>query len=339
MSAIPAYSPRWLWRIYRFFERLPVPYWLFALFVAVALGLAKHLIAWDLDLLPRGRFNAYLAASGVYIVAVPFVWQVLNYHAVNAFAELRTKVGEQQLSVSLSQFLSLPAFPALLLAVLGALVGYSEFNRSAAALEPLSVLVLPEIGAAEWSMTYLVLALLSLRVIVQISLLRRILNTLDLDVFDPGPIYTLSRYCAAYTATVLFTFHGLILLSLPSYYLSRSGLVLIIVLTASALCAFIAPLTAINARLGRAKEALLCRLGEDQRRINELLHQAVSAGTLGSLAELRVAVGVLKEQREVLERLSTWPWLGQSIKGVAPALLVPVVVYVAQRLLSLVLGF
>lgn len=83
---------------------------------------------------------------------------------------------------------------------------------------------------------------------------------------------------------------------------------------------------------------MLCRIGEDQRRINDELHQAVSAASLGSLAELRIAVGVLKEQREVVERLPTWPWLGQTVRGVAPPLLVPVVVYVAQRLLSLILG-
>lgn len=338
MPTVPAYSPRWLWQTYRFFERLPVPYWLFSLIVVAALGVSKHLIAWDLGLVPRGRINAYLGASGVYLVVVPFVWQLLNYHAVNAFAELRSKVEKQRLSVSLPQFLSLPAVPALLFALVGAFVGYSEFKRSAAAFEPLSSEILPAIGAAEWSVTYLILALVTLRVIVQIGLIRRILNDLDLDIFNPSPIYTLSRYCAAYTATVLFTFHGLILLSLPTYYLSPSGLVFILALSAGALLTFVAPLTTINARLGRAKEALLCRIGEDQRRINDELHQAVSAASLGSLAELRIAVGVLKEQREVVERLPTWPWLGQTVRGVAPPLLVPVVVYVAQRLLSLILG-
>lgn len=40
----------------------------------------------------------------------------------------------------------------------------------------------------------------------------------------------------------------------------------------------------------------------------------------------------------MLERLPTWPWMGQSIRGVAPALLIPVVVYVVQRLVGLILG-
>lgn len=101
---------------------------------------------------------------------------------------------------------------------------------------------------------------------------------------------------------------------------------------------FVAPLTVINARLSRSKETLLCRIGDDQRHVNELVHQAVGAGSLEKLTELHVAVGVLKEQREVLERLPTWPWLGQTVRGVAPALLLPVVVYVVQRVMGLILG-
>lgn len=338
MAPIPAYSPHWLWRTYRFFERLPIPYWLIALVVIVVLAAVKHLTAWDLGLLPRGRLNAYLAASGIYLVVVPYLWQMLNRHAVNAYAELTGKVGEERLSVSLPQFLSLPPVPALLIAVAGAATGYSEFQRSAARLEPLSAEVLPVMGAIEWSVTYVVLALVVLRVIVQIGHIRRLLDGLELDVFNPGPVYSLSRYGAAFTATILFTFHGLILLSMPRYYLSPSGLVFILLFSIGAIISFLAPLAAINTRLSRAKETLLCRIGDDQRRINERLHAAIGTDALDDLGDLRVAVGVLKEQREMVEKLSTWPWLGQSVRGVAPALLLPVLVYIAQRVVGLILG-
>lgn len=40
----------------------------------------------------------------------------------------------------------------------------------------------------------------------------------------------------------------------------------------------------------------------------------------------------------MLEKLSTMPWLGQSVRGVAPALLLPVIVYVVQRVVGLILG-
>ncbi len=335
---MPAYSPRWLWHCYNFFERLPVPYWLIGFALVVVLGLAKHLIAWDLGLLPRWQVNRYLATGSLYLIVVPFVWQILNYHAVRAFAELRARVPDQQLRVSLTEFLSLPSFTASFFAVAAAAAGYFEFRRSAASVEPLSAQVLPGVGAAEWSLTFLICGLLVLRVIVQVGMIRKLLDGLDIDFFNPGPVYTLSRYCAAYATTVLLTFHGLTLLSLPSYYLSSSGLVFHLLLSTGALVTFIAPLTTITRRLSRAKEALLCRIGDDQRRINDQLHEAIGASSLGSLGELRVAVGVLKEQREVLERLPTWPWMAQSIKGVVPALLIPVVVYIVQRVVGLVLG-
>lgn len=335
---MPAYSPRWLWQIYRLVERSPVLYWVLGLALVVVLGVAKHLIAWDLGLLPRWEVNRYLATGSLYLVVVPYVWQILNHHAVRAFAELRAKVPEQQLRVSLSEFLSLPTFAATFIALAAAVAGYFEFSRSAASIEPLAAQVLPIDGAVEWSLTFVICSLLILRVIVQVRMIRKILEGLDLDFFNPGPVYTLSRYCAAFTTTVLLTFHGLTLLTLPNYYLSSSGLVFHLMLSAGALITFIAPLSSITRRLSRAKEALLCRIGEDQRRVNDRLHEAIGSGSMGSLEELRVAVGVLKEQREVLERLPTWPWMGQSIRGVAPALLIPVVVYVVQRLVGLILG-
>jgi len=337
-SLVPAYTPRWLWRTYRFFERLPIPFWLVGTVVVVASAVAHHLVAWEMGLVPRGRLNPYLSAVGLYAVVVPSVWQLLNRQAMHAFRELESRLGKGRIDVTLPRFLSMPAWLALVAVVVGAVGGYLEFHRTAAQLVPMSQVVLPWLGAINWIVTGSVVTLCVFRAVVQIWLLRRLFEQIDLDLFNPAPVYTLSRCCAAYAVTGLLVGHGLVLLSMPSYYLSTSGLLYVGIVTLVAIVIFVAPLSAVHGRMRLAKEALLGQIGEDQKRINDRLHVAINHDSLTDIDQLRLAVAALKEQREVLERLPVWPWRGQTIRGLVPALLVPLIVYLSQRLLSMTLG-
>jgi hypothetical protein len=189
-----------------------------------------------------------------------------------------------------------------------------------------------------WVISYIFYFLIGFRVLLQIPRINRLYSYMEADPFSPGPIYILSRYGSAFAAILLIVSHGLVLLSQPQYYFATSGLIYMVVLTFIALLIFFAPLGQINRRMRRAKDQLLSENGRAQKAINQRLQRAASSRNLAGLEKLRTAVAALREQRDVLLKLPTWPWQADSLRNLAAPMLIPVLVYLAQRIVASLFG-
>jgi hypothetical protein len=108
--------------------------------------------------------------------------------------------------------------------------------------------------------------------------------------------------------------------------------------TTFSIVAFVAPLWGIHGRLVRAKEAL--RL-DVERRVNHLaaeMYARIDAGDFAATPALTDTLEGVTKLRERVERLPTWPWPPQLLRGFVSALLLPVVVYLLTRAASSFVG-
>lgn len=339
MGKIPAYRPRWLSAFYELIDRLPVPGWLLVAVISIAIGLVMHLAAWNSGALAPGAWNSYLAMQGFFITVIPSVWRLLDRYSQRAVHEycLATGRSASQERSMLIEFLSLPAVGGTLVFVLGFASGIYEALYDSS-LPEIGRRVLPLISQISWPISNAFLAIMLLRAILQIGRINQYFNQLKLNVFNPSPVYVFSRYGANFAGTILLAGHGLVLLALPEYYFSANGVFFLGMLSLVGLVLFFAPLTSINGRMRREKDRLLSQLGEDQMKINQRLHAAMGKQSLAGVNELRTAAATLKEQREVLAKLPTWPWQSDALRNLLTPMLIPVLVFLAQRLLAGLFG-
>ncbi len=98
--------------------------------------------------------------------------------------------------------------------------------------------------------------------------------------------------------------------------------------------AFLLPLGGIHGRLVEAKE-LAAR--ENDRRLEQAykeLHDRADRGDLKGMVEFHHAIQALMEFRTELKTVSTWPWSPGTLRSFITALLLPIVLWGLQQVIS-----
>ena len=336
----PAYTPRWLYRFFAFLESLPIPLWALGLSIILFGGLAMHLDAWNKGLVPVGQYNGYLATVSLFNVGYLALWIFLDRRARLAVKDFFQNRGKSQAEVEAiyADFISLPPLPANLAFLGGTLFGYLGLPF-AMRLQPLVGKVLPLWDLISWLPISGLIFMLLYRIIRQAFLLPRFFRAIDVDIFNPSPIYAISRYTSQVSIVLLIINYGLVFSSLPTMLSTSFGFLYQVFIIGPSLIYFFAPLASINQRMRKEKENLLFNIGEAQKKINAKLLVSVSSKKYTDLAELRNAVTALKEQREVLQKLTTRPWQSDTLRNLLAPLTLPIFVYLIQRYLGTLFGF
>jgi len=160
----------------------------------------------------------------------------------------------------------------------------------------------------------------------------------QIDPFDRGPVYAFSRL------TVLT---GLGYVLLGYYSLTVNGAFAagnIVVLGALAVtlvvgvATFIVPLWGIHDRLVDEKAVLVREVEDRISRIAAEMYRRIDAGEFDGSKVVSDALGAVTTLRDRIERLPTWPWPPQLLRGFVSALILPLVIYVLTRLVSTQVG-
>jgi len=100
---------------------------------------------------------------------------------------------------------------------------------------------------------------------------------------------------------------------------------------------FVAPLWGIHNRLARIKDALLLDVERRVSRVGAELYGRIDDGDFASTSALNDTLTGLTTLRDRVRHLPTWPWEPQLLRGFVSALLLPIVVFVASRLIETLL--
>jgi hypothetical protein len=94
------------------------------------------------------------------------------------------------------------------------------------------------------------------------------------------------------------------------------------------------PLVGIHRRIVQEKEGALARVGESLNRAIAELNRRTASMSLAGMDALNKMVLSLVASRDVLAKVPTWPWSPGTPVAVGSALLLPVGLFIIERLLS-----
>jgi hypothetical protein len=331
----------WVDRTQEWIDRLPVPY------VAVYFGiwllgsLVSHILIWTYGTAEFPRLFMPSVVVGVW-VAVPLAFMhFADGLASGALESFRPALdcSDQALESLRGRLTTLPggglivsSLGCVLLAVLGNLAFPQtidfllESERGRIPLVLLGSIAFGFVGA---------MIFYSVR---QLLLIKRLYTQAErLTIFHPDQTYAFSTISAAtalawaaliYVTIVTFPQ----LLGNPIYTSTTAILALTIFASVASL------LIGVNRRLVKEKNALRRAINMDLQAAFDRLHKLFASGKLDGVESLRHVISGMKDELELVNSLSTWPWQPGTIAGVLSALLLPAIVVLIQEVTLRLLG-
>lgn len=338
IEAVP-YRGSWVNAVIDWVERLPGPAWAAYLVALVPTFLALATADW----LSGGRIGEIQPDRVVWVFAlVGSIWLIhhLDRVARSALAEFGPMLesSPEDLTRLGYELTVIPRTPALILlgfAALRTAEGFA-FQPETEGIAGLSPAALAIRFPFETILTGLVLILIY-HTIRQLRLVGRIHARAErINLFRPGPLYAFSRLTsqtAIGLVPLLIPFGS----GLPSavttldyvVLLSMCGLILGV-----AVLAFFLPLLGMHRRMAQEKRRLQDQVGQRVEAIVAKLHESVDRSELSGADGNNKQLGSLIAERDLVNRLSTWPWQAGAAGAVVSAVALPIALWLATRYLG-----
>ncbi len=336
------YAPSWVNTLIDRVERLPGPAW-----AAYLLAIVPTLIYLGVaDWISGGRIGEIQPDRVVWALAlVGSTWLIHHLDSVarRAFAEftpmLDLATGERaRLEYELTVIPQGPALLLLGLSVLRTAEGFA-FQPESEGLVGLTPAALALRFPFEAVLSALILTLIY-HTVRQLRLVGRIhAESKRINLFRPGPLYAFSRLTSQ-------TAIGLALLVIPfggglasasttlDYVVlsTMSGLILGV-----AILAFFLPLLGMHGRMSAEKRRLQDEVGQRVEVLVDRLHGSVDREDLSGADGQNKSLASLIAERDLVNRLSTWPWQAGTAGAVASAILLPIALFLMTRFLDKVI--
>ena len=105
-----------------------------------------------------------------------------------------------------------------------------------------------------------------------------------------------------------------------------------------AMLAFLLPLMGLHRRLVRAKAQELSGLSLHWQKCMSEIYRRLDQDDLAAADGVNTTLLALERARAVIERIPTWPWRAETLRGLLAALVLPVVISLIQYVLKKYLG-
>jgi len=338
------YAPSWVDLLTGWIERLPGPSWAFYLLLWLVLSLLANAVKWLDGSLSPGAIDpllVFIVADTVYFLGLIHYLNGAADRALRAFRPALA-VSEDEYARLHYQLTTLPALPTLLVSGLGAAVaGLSTLfnpNPPAYAASPAGIVF----DAVTYIATMTFLGALLYHTVHQFTTVNRIHATATrLNLFQPDPLYAFSglaiRTVVGYVVLVDVTY--LFMLQFMRDQASDPAVLgLFIFMVLVAVVTFVLPFLGMHGRMEEEKSRLEAEASQRLEVAIAELHRRIDAGDMSNFTELQRGMAALKIEREVLEDIPTWPWEPGTLRLVITAMLLPVIVWLAQRLAGQFVG-
>jgi hypothetical protein len=333
------YVPSWTDHLIALIERLPGPAWLFYGLLLLALILVTNALQWWDGTLPLGTFHRVRITDPFYLVYALALIHYLNAVARRALEDFRPAMAiDESAYVRLRyELTTIPARAGLVTLGIGAILGilivwatpadFGVFAWSSVVTLIFEGVVIASFGAAA-VVTLLYHTTHQLHLVSQIH--RRATH---IDLFQPAPAYAFSVLTAR-TGIGLYFFSLFIIAADPAMASHPVAIGVTAALMLVGTAAFVLPLNGMHRRLVEEKERLIA---EANRRVVTLiakLHHQVDTDSLERSSELNSAMSALITERDLLDKISTWPWKPTTLRGFASSVMLPIVIWFITRYLG-----
>jgi hypothetical protein len=340
------YSSSWVDRLTNWVEHLPGPAWLYYLAVAFVLVLARTIIAWLDGSYPVGTFFPFHIVDQSNSMYFLFVLHYLDDGASTALAASRSVLtvddaGYDRLRYELT---TMPARPVLIWSFIGLLFGlaYLPFLVPDAQLQSLKLFTSPTsvvVDVVLSGLNWMINAVFIYHTIRQLRLVSRIYTQhANVNIFEIGPLYALSRITAITTVALLFITYLYVTFWISWQFTSAADAAIVLAFVLIALATFVWPLLGAHRLLQEEKDHRKLEVARRVEAVTDKLHRRVDADDLREMEGLKDALDGLVAERGILDKVSTWPWHPDAVRAVVTALLLPIAIWIVTRVLER-LGF
>jgi hypothetical protein len=343
-AALP-YRPSWIDRLTGWVQRLPLPAWAFYLALGLGLTLLIVLISWAEGVLAHAPpvavivYNLLLGMTYAYFLALI---HYLDNSAESALVRFRPVMAVDDAGYETLRYrlTTLPAGPTLLAAAVGAVyavatVLLSVFMDAGSGIEEIPLVVI----VSDVILRILIYALVAVVVYHTLHQLRMV-NAIytrhtRINIFEQGPLYTLSSLTARTAIGIAIpTYLWFQADTLLDSSTSAADIFETVFLGIVVLITFIWPLWGAHTLLEKEKQRLKDEVARRIEATIAVLHRSVDTADMQHRGELKETMEALVAEQGVVDKLRTWPWQTGTVSGLGLAFLVPIIIWVVQRLLE-----
>jgi hypothetical protein len=332
------YPPSWIDRLTAWISRLPGPIWLFYVLSVLVLMVLLNVLFWIDGSVPAGTFIPDNNIFAVFIVYWLGLYQHLTHvgtKSLKRFSEL-LDADEAEIAKIEYELATLPRWLGWIAIPLGLGLAVSDIASDP---NPYGDLVVHSsiIVVGDYVTTSLLAAMFFCVVIRSIRQLRMVdrlhSRATHLNLLDLGPAHAFSNLTAR-------TGVGLILLLVLAYLFEPTSastpidLLLYVAIVVLAIAVFVLPLIGIRTQLNAEKDRVLKDTSDRLKDAWDAVGMDTQVGDLDGLKGLEIKSNTLIRKRELLSKISTWPWNPRTLRGFASTLLLPIFLWLVTRFLE-----
>ncbi len=336
---VPApYPPSVVSRALTWIGELPAGgWWLFPCLVVADIAWS-HAVLWGAGVLPVGTFDPLIVSGAVYgpytLAALAYLNRVAR-RALKSFWPASGWPESDRAGWSYALTTSPKGYGAVIV-VLGVILGVGFFLAVSSSAIPgggsgrLAAFAAYLPGLVFGYSMFVAAVIHTTRQLRLVSRIHR--EATAIDPFDRVPVYAFSRLTVQIGLAYAVVGYYALTVNGSAQFGNAISLLPLAGTFAVSIAAFIVPLLGIHGRLVDAKEQLL-RAAE--RRLDVLgqeMYASVDSRDLDRTKVIADSLAGVRGMRDRIDRLPTWPWPPQVLRGFLSALLLPVIVYVVSRL-------
>jgi hypothetical protein len=331
---IPPYPPSWLNRLIDWIDRRPGPAWLsylMAVVVLEAIFLLASILGGDDAVAVFGEGAFVFGFYPVYFLALMHYLDGQARSTLEAFRPALTG-GDADIDRIRYELTTIPARGAWVASILAAPLAY-VFIFAPAGPELLTPRRLP-LEALAFVITLFTIAaffVLAYHTVRQLRYVSRLhAQARSVNLLQPQPAYAFSRLTSRTAIGVIAFLYLDFLVNPPTRgvalpYFTFTGVALLLMLAA-----FLLPLLGMHQRLAREKARLLAEVNAGVELAYRGLQKQVESKSYDQVDSLEKALSGFLRMREVIGRLSTWPWQPETLRGMLAAVVLPMVLWLIQ---------
>ena len=318
---IPPYPPSWFDRLTAAVDRLPGPYWAPYLVAFLAyLGLVM-LVAW--------RAETPFPLERAFPVSLPFYgfWLIhyLNRRSASSLEAFRPAFAgtEADLRDVRWRLTTLPALPTLVVSLAALLLGVASSLNWNRASPDQDLTTLAYFATMAFAGLYAYHSVRQLRLVT--SLYARWSRV---DIHDVAPLHSFSTLTAHTAIGMLLILSGAVLFTADK--LTGEFAAGAVLFGALAVLTFLLPLAGLHRRLAEEKDLALAENSRRWQSSTTELYRRVDRRDWAGADRLNATLTALERGRTAIERIPTWPWRPETLRGLVAALLLPVAIWLIQ---------
>jgi len=342
------YAPSWVDLLTDWVRRLPLPAWVFYLALGLVLTLSYVPLILSSPIWTNGGltldsvvlYSVLNGMTGVYVLA--FI-HYLDNSAQAALARFRPvlTVDDAEYENLRYQLTTLPAVPTLIASCLGVAYAFValQINTLTTAQDQMMAGMPPLSVGLVWTfniLIYVLVAVLVYHTLHQLLMVNAIYTRhTHINLFQLGPLYALSGLTARTAIGIgIPTYVWFQTNSSSELGSSASNIIQTVLLSIVIVLTFIWPLLGAHNLLEREKFRLEDEVTRRMESTVARLHSHADTGELTDFKALKEVLDGLVTEQGVIEKLRTWPWRTETARGVGVAFLLPIFIWVIQRVLE-----